>query len=79
MTGIPNSYLLDALMDYTCSSERLKLKSALTCKSFNKEMNSDLISILSRFGCREMPTPAILAQIVHDMSFAVNLLLQSAC
>ena len=56
------SFLLDALMDYISDNEREKLKIALhykgTSSSFpTPEMKSDEISLMSRFGCREMPTP----------------------
>lgn len=70
-TDIPKSFLLDALIDYISPSERLKLQSALqykNIKSFSTEILSDLISILSRFGCREIPTPTTLPQIIVNSS-----------
>lgn len=58
---IPRSFMLDALMDYLSANEREKLMSALRIKvKFPTEVKSDLVSILSRFGCREMPTPSNL-------------------
>ena len=55
-------------MDYVSDNERDKMKSALQCKNASTfptpEMKTDVISILSRLGCREMPTPQNLAEII---------------
>ena len=66
LADIPKSFQLDALMDYISASERDKLKSALRCKgtSFSVEMRSALVSTLSRFDCRDMPTPSNLADLI---------------
>ena len=70
--SIPRSILLDALMDYVSENEREKLKSALQCKNTSTfptlEMKTDIISVLSRLGCREMPTPQNLAEIVVSVA-----------
>ena len=70
---IPRSFLLDALMDYISDNEREKLKIALrykgTSSSFpTPEMKSDVISMMSRFGCREMPTPRNLAELIVNVA-----------
>ena len=71
--NIPRSFLLDALMDYISDNEREKLKIALqykgTSSSFpTQEMKSDVISILSRLGCREVPTPRNLAELIVNVA-----------
>ena len=70
--NVPRSFLLDALMDYISDNERDKLKTALQykgTKSFpTPEMKLDVISILSRLGCREMPTPQNLAEIIVNVA-----------
>ena len=69
---IPRSFLFDALMDYISDNEREKLKIALhykgTSSSFpTPEMKSDVIS-MSLFGCREMPTPRNLAELIVNVA-----------
>ena len=59
-------------MDYISDNEREKLKIALqykgTSSSFpTPEMKSDVISI-SRLGCREMPTPSNLAELIINVA-----------
>ena len=71
--NVPRSFLLDALMDYISDNEREKLKIALkykgTSSSFpTPEIKSDVISILSRLGCREMPTPHNLPELIINVA-----------
>ena len=51
---------------------REKLKIALQYKGTSSfptpEMKSDVISILSRLGCREMPTPHNLAELIVNVA-----------
>lgn len=61
---IPKSFLLDALMDFISANERDKLRSALRLKVFTVEVRSAIIAILSRFDCRDMPTPSNLADLI---------------
>ena len=67
-TKIPKSFIMDALMEYLSENERGKLKSALLfnskCSSFSVDVQSAVISILSRFDCREVPTPLNLADLI---------------
>ena len=71
-TTIPRSFLLDALMDFISDNEREKLRSTLQCKTTSSfatpEIKSDIISILSRLGCRQMPTPQNLAEIIVSVA-----------
>ena len=62
---LPHNVLLDVLLDYVSSNERRKLQSALTYSEieskFPETLEGELISILSRLGCRVMPTPKNIA------------------
>ena len=65
---LPHNTLLDALMDYVSSNERRKLQSTLTYKEteskFPETLKGELISILSRLGCRVVPTPKNIAKLI---------------
>ena len=64
---LPSSILLDALIDYVNPNEREKLKYALEGKDF-LEIKSEVIAVLSRFGCRQVPTIATLPNILLDVA-----------
>jgi len=61
---IPDHILIEAFVDYVSATERLTLKSAFDSPSFSHSLTDRLIDILSRFGCRKMPTPSILQSMV---------------
>lgn len=67
---IPRSFLLDALLDFVSNNERKKLKSALNFKgkAFGAECLSELVSILSRLGCRQLPNPSNLAELILQVA-----------
>ena len=65
---IPKSFLLDALMDFISKPERDSVISSLRLKAFAPEVVSSLISILSRLGCREVPTPTNLPDLIVQVS-----------
>lgn len=69
---IPRSFLLDALLDYVSENEREKLKSALRIKDVRSfpstEMKHEVISVLSRLGCRDVPTPTNLPQLIINVA-----------
>lgn len=69
-TNVSKCVLFDALMDYVSENERQKLVSArhFRGKTFSAEMLSDLLSVLSKFGCREMPTPANLTTVLFQIA-----------
>ena len=64
---LPSSILLDALIDYVNPNEREKLKYAIEGKDF-LEIKSEVIAVLSRFGCRQVPTIATLPNILLDVA-----------
>ena len=55
----PSSILVNAFADTLSSHEASRLKEALGVqgREFSEELKGSLISILSRFGCRVIPTP----------------------
>ena len=65
---ISTSTLLEAFLDYVSATERTILKRALdNCNvSFQPEELDQIIAILSRFGCRIMPTPSSLISIIEQ-------------
>ena len=69
---IPRCFLLEALLDYISDTEREKLRSALRHKGVASfpalEIESDVIGILSRLGCREIPTPKKLLEIIVNVA-----------
>jgi hypothetical protein len=70
--AIPRSIILDALMDYISNVEREHLKSAScyqsSCPRFPERVQTDVIAILSRLGCREIPTPSNLANLIEQVA-----------
>ena len=65
---LPDCILLEALLDYISGNERKKLQSALTYQksesNFPKILQGELISVLSRLGCRVVPTPKNITNII---------------
>lgn len=65
------SILCEAFLDYISATERSLFKDALSTHSsaFSPDVQEKLLSTLSRFGCRQMPTPSnlktCLLQVAH--------------
>ena len=59
---LPQSILCEAFLDYISATEREVFKDALgVCNgAFSSEVQEKLLSTLSRFGCRQMPSPSNL-------------------
>ena len=65
---MPDSLLLESFLDYVSTLEGTRLHKALNSKKFNDEEQSDIVSILSRFGCRVMPTATNLRQLLIQVA-----------
>ena len=65
---MPDSFLLESFMDYVSTLEGTRLHNALKSAHFSGEEQSDIVSILSRFGCREMPTATNLRQLIIQVA-----------
>ncbi len=61
-TTIPESVVCDAFLDYVSLTEKSLFKDALeTCaRELSPVLREKLLSILARYGCRQMPTPSNL-------------------
>ena len=66
---IPASIITESFADYISDIERNTLKAALDSKApFTSALRADLLNILSRFGCRQMPTPSNLHNLVEQVA-----------
>ena len=63
--------LLEVFVDYVSAQERLLIKEALslrTASKFSDNIKQKVLNILSRFGCRQLPTPANLTGCIEDIA-----------
>ena len=60
----PDSILIQSFLDYVSTLEGTKLHHTLQSREFTLDQQADVISILSRMGCREMPTAANLKHLI---------------
>ena len=71
---IKTAILLEAFVDYLSEVDRGTLKEALTisraqlCHSFPDQLRESLLTILSAFGCRQIPTPGTLLQVLAQVA-----------
>ena len=61
---VPQDFLTNALMDNASADECCKLESAHCTSIVQPEMVSDILSMSSRLGCREISTPSNLSQLI---------------
>ena len=61
-------FLLESFMDYVSTLEGTKLHSVFKSTHFSGEEQSDIVSILIRFGCKEMPTATNLRQVLIQVT-----------
>lgn len=76
---IPSDIIIQSFADYVSDVERSTLKAVLDSKEpFSLSVRADLINILSRFGCRQVPTRSTFVLCSNkplDTSFVPSLLL----
>ena len=66
---IPPSIVIESFSEYVSEVERHKLKTALgTSLPFESSLVEDIIGILSRFGCRQIPNHLNLAKLIEDVA-----------
>ena len=65
-TVIPDYIFIETFMDFLSITERLTLRKAMdsTDNNFQPELLNQLVCILSRFGCRQLPTPLCLLKMI---------------
>lgn len=69
--SISKNVLLDTFLDFVSASERTTFKNALTydtIKFFPSSLQEDLMSTLSLFGCRVLPTPSTLINLIQQVA-----------
>ena len=69
--SISTQIVTSSFIDYISASERHILKDALTFEkegSFPPSVQENLLSVLSRFGCRQLPKPSNLMQLVEQVA-----------
>lgn len=68
---IPQEIMMDAFMDYISATERQVLKQALQAihsSHFPSTILDEITTILSRFGCRQIPKPSTLIADVSNIA-----------
>ncbi len=62
---ISQETMVNSLSDFLCQVDRKTMAESLKAKAFTPAMKTNLINILARFGCRDMPTPQNLGHLVY--------------
>ena len=67
---VPLNILMETFVDYISTAEQSLLRSALetTTSSFPTNILRQLITLLTRFGCRTIPTPSSLREMVRNVA-----------
>ena len=68
---VSTQVIVDSFIDYISASERRILKDALTFDkegSFPSSVQENLLNVLSRFGCCQLPKPANLMQLIEQVA-----------
>lgn len=65
---ISDAILLESFVDFVGAHESLILREALITRRFSPMLQSQLIDLLSRLDCTEIPTPANVKQIVVSIA-----------
>lgn len=67
--NIDSQIMLDAFLDYISETERSTFRDAIKCKArFSAGVQSALLDVLSRFGCRVLPTRENLLSTIQNVS-----------
>ena len=61
---IPDMIIIESFIDYLTTHESSVLRSSIEEKSFSCQTQTQLINILSRLGCTEVPSPSNIKQLV---------------
>lgn len=60
--------MLESFSDFLSIVDRRAIALALGAKEFDAGMEASVVNILSRFGCREVPTPRNLKRLLHGLA-----------
>ena len=61
---IPDAIIMESFIDYLATHESSLLRKSIQQKSFSCQTQSQLISVLSRLGCTEVPSPSNVKQLI---------------
>ena len=67
-TEVPSRLLIQAFHDYLSPLDRSCIREAVKVQKFGSSLSEKLVSILSRFECRQMPSPSNLSQLVLQIA-----------
>ena len=67
-TPIPDLVVLECFMDYVSTTESVVLQKALKSQKLVGKEQTDVVDVISRFGCREMPTANNLNQLLIQIA-----------
>ena len=67
-TTTSSEVLIEAFIDSVSANDNRILRSALCAKEFNDKTTSELLTIISRYGCREIPRPSNLKQLLLQLA-----------
>ena len=67
-TVVPQEVLQNAFLDYISDMERALFNNALSHPVFAPDTQEGLLNVLSRFGCRQLPTPANLRMCLQQIA-----------
>ena len=68
---IPSHVVINSFIEYVSTSERRILKDALTFDKegvFPQSVQDNLLNVLSRFGCRLLPKPSNLMELIEQVA-----------
>lgn len=65
---IPQNIVLQSFCDYLCVVDRDSISQALKSTTFTDEVRNSIISVLSRYDCRDVPTPSNLSKLLFSIA-----------
>lgn len=68
LMDIPDRFVLDSFMDYLSTYEADTVRLALNKSEFSQDLSNALVGVLSRFGCRQLPSPANLNSLLVQLA-----------
>ncbi len=67
-TSIPDFINIESLLDYVAAHDCSVLRGALSQRTFTSQLTSQLIALLSRFDCRQIPTNDNIEKLVSTVA-----------
>lgn len=67
-TNISHEIMVKYFLEFLSQVDRKAIAIALRAKEFTQPMKTSTINVLSRFGCREIPTPSNLSHLLYTLA-----------